>query len=271
MLFRFYFFPFLVLLFAPAIVASQPISFKGTIKTEKSIPLKNASLDIMVSILHNAISGPVVYNETQTISTDSIGNYILSIGSGKTISGMVDSIIWSDDSYFLKVISDTEKTRQPYFSYATQLRSPTDLSSENIEGVAVADSSKGWGTIKIVNTKGRMPRKITIDLTTNYVNLSYPADTYPIYRHYEWFDDDRNGLGNSFMLTYNEKTAHAFWENTMKLGEVKLYPKAFQELLINRLDNSRIEFVLTKPIEVMNHSQTYAIKGPWKLIYFIEW
>ena len=73
------------------------------------------------------------------------------------------------------------------------------------------------------------------------------------------------------MLTYNEKTAHGFWENTMKLGEVKLYSKAFQELLINKSDNKSIEIVLTKPIEILSHSQTYAIKGPWKLIYFIEW
>ncbi len=268
---RFCFFAFLLLLFVPIIAAAQPISFRGIIKTEKSNLIKNSSLDLVVAILQESISGQVVYCETQKIKTDSAGNYLLSIGSGKIISGMIDSIIWSDESYFLKILSDTEKTKQPYFLYTTQLRAPTDLSSENIEGVIVSDSTKGWGSINIVNTKGRSPRKITIDLSTNYVNLGYPADTYPIYRHFEWFDEDRNGLGNSLMLTYNEKTAHGFWENTMKLGEVKLYSKAFQELLINKSDNKSIEIVLTKPIEILSHSQTYAIKGPWKLIYFIEW
>ena len=268
---RFYFFIFSLLLFIPIISSSQPISYKGIIKTEKSIPIANSNLEIIVSVLHKSILGQVVYTESQKITTDSIGNYFLSIGTGKIISGMIDSIIWSDESYFLKILSDTLKARQPYFKYTVQLRAPSDFSSENIEGVAIADSSKDWGPIKIVNTKGRMPRKITIDLTTNYVNISYPADTYPIYRHYEWFDEDRNGLGNSLMLTYNEKTPHAFWENTNKLGEVKLYPKAFQELFIKRIDNKCIDLLLTKPIEVINHNQTYSIKGPWKLIYFIEW
>ncbi len=253
--------------------SAQQIAFQtnlGKISSDKASKMINQAYFLKTSIVQHSANGNLVFSEKNTIEVDATGNFIINIGSGKNIAGNIDSVNWSDDSFFLILESDTSKKNQDYFKYISNIRIPTDLDQNNLEGMVNDDESKGWGSIIIPNAKGRRPKKITADLSTQYVNIAYPADTYPIYRHYEWFDEDANGLGNSFMLTYSEKTRHEFFENTNKLGEVKLYAKAFQELQIKNLDHN-IELFLTQPEKITNLSETYAIKGPWKLIYFIEW
>lgn len=262
-----------ILLFTIVAASAQQISFQtnlGKISLSKASKSFNQSYFLKTSIAQHSANGNIVYAEKNTIQPDIKGDFILNIGSGKKIIGNIDSVNWSDGSFFIIIESDTSKKNQEYFNYISNLRIPTELNQNNLEGMVADEESKGWGNIFIPNNKGRKPKKITADLSTQYVNIAYPADTYPIYRHYEWFDIDGNGLGNSFMLTYSEKTRHEFFENTNKLGEVKLYAKAFQELQIKGLDQN-IELFLTQPEKITNLSETYAIKGPWKLIYFIEW
>jgi hypothetical protein len=188
------------------------------------------------------------------------------IGDGKNSEGNVDSIIWSDGSFSLQISSIENNT----FEEIIPLRIPTIIHPENTEGLISDSENKGFGKFVINKTQQKLPKKITIDLTTNYVNLDYPADTYPIYRHYEWFDIDGDGYGNCFMLTYSDKTTHEFWQNSKKIGDVKLYAIPFQEIIINDLQNN-IDFEITKPEKVKNLSLTYAIKSPFSLIYLIEW
>lgn len=249
----------------------QSILYKGNPFKSQLVLKPNFAYDIKTSICHNSTSENVVYAETQRTKTDVNGFLSYKIGEGKVLIGQIDSVIWSDGSYFLKFESDTSKTEKKYFSSVIQLRAPTEINQNNLEGFASDDSSKGWGSIMIQHNKNKRPKKITVDLSTSYINIAYKGGNYPIYRHYEWYDEDRNGLGNSFMLTYSEKTNHEFFENSKKIGEVKLYEKPFQELFIKSIDNNKIEIELTRPQQITNLSETYAIKGPWKIIYFIEW
>ena len=262
-----------IFFFSILVASAQQISFQtnlGKISSGKASKNINQVYFLKTSIIQHSANGNIVYAEKNTIQSDASGSFTLNIGSGTKINGNIDSVNWSDGSFFLIIESDTSKKNQEYFKYVSNLRIPTELNQNNLEGMVSDDQSKGWGSIVIPNSKGRRPKKITTDLSTQYVNIAYPADTYPIYRHYEWFDLDGNGVGNSFMLTYSEKTRHEFFENTNKLGDVKLYAKAFQELQIKGLDLN-IELFLTQPEKITNLSETYAIKGPWKLIYFIEW
>jgi hypothetical protein len=262
-----------IFLFFTFVASAQQISFQTNldkISSGKVSQIINQTYFLKTSVVQHSVMGNVVFSEKNSIQTDANGNFIINIGSGKKINGNIDSVNWSDDSFFLILESDTSKKNQTYFKYIANLRIPTELNQNNLEGMINDEESKGWGNVSIPNPKGRRPKKITVDLSTQYVNIAYPADTYPIYRHYEWFDLDGDGFGNSFMLTYSEKTRHEFFENTNKLGEVKLYAKPFQELQLKGLDRN-IEMLLTKPERITNLSETYAIKGPWKLIYFVEW
>jgi hypothetical protein len=247
-------------------VSAQHIGFHGKIDLAKNNGFDKISIPVNIKIIQQHTEKIELYSENQIIKVDSAGNYFMMIGNGKNGEGKVDSIIWSDGSFFLQ-ISSIENNK---FEETILLRIPTLINPENTEGIISDSENKGYGKFSINKTQNKTPKKFTIDLTTNYVNLDYPADTYPIYRHYEWFDVDGDGYGNCFMLTYSDKTTHEFWQNSKKIGDVKLYANPFQELIINDLSNN-IDFELTKPQKVKNLSIDYAIKSPFTLIYLIEW
>lgn len=257
----------------PQYTKAQQISFSSNIEKiiqKQSGSLSNQSFDLKISIYQNEEHNTPIFSEFNTIKTDNFSDFVLNIGAGKNITGNIDALNWSDGTFTLVIESDTLKKKQTFFKHVTVLRIPTVLDQENLEGMVNDAEQKGWGDISIPNPKREPPKKITVDLSTQYVNVAYPSDTYPIYRHYEWYDLDGNGFGNSLMLTFSEKTKHEFFENVNKLGEVKLYTKPFQELLIKSLGSS-IDLLLTQPEKITNLNQTYAIKGPWKIIYYIEW
>ena len=247
-------------------VSSQHIGFHGKIDLSTHIGFDKISIPVNIKIIQRNTANIELYSENQIMKVDSVGNYFMMIGNGKNSEGKVDSIIWSDGSFSLQIAS-IENNK---FEETIPLRIPTLINPENTEGIISDTEKKGFGKFSINNTQKKSPKKITIDLSTNYVNLDYPADTYPIYRHYEWFDTDGDGNGNSFMLTYSDKTTHEFWQNSKKIGDVKLYAIPFQEVIINDLKNN-IDFEITKPEKVKNLSITYALKSPFSLIYLIEW
>jgi len=257
---------FLMIVCMPQKAAAQHIGFHGKIDLEKHNGFDKILIPVTIKIIQKNTESTELYSENQTMKVDTAGSYFMLIGNGKNSEGKVDSIIWSDGSFFLQ-ISAEEKNK---FEETIPLRIPTIIHPENTEGIITDSENKGFGKFVINKTQKKLPKKITIDLTTNYVNLDYPAGTYPIYRHYEWFDVDGDGNGNCFMLTYSDKTTHEFWQNSKKIGDVKLYATPFQELIINDLSNN-IDFELTKPKKVKNLSIDYAIKSPFNLIYLIEW
>ena len=268
MLFKLKIFLLIFILLNGINLPAQFIVYRGLLKDQREFVLKNKICSSRMSICNDAQGNNCIYSETQQIKTDAEGSYTMEIGSGKILSGTYSSIIWSDGEYFLFIESDS--TCPTIFKHRVLMRMPTIIDSQNMEGTESADTLKNYGTITIQHSKKKRPRKITIDLSSSYVNIAYPGDGYPIYRHYEWVDPDLNGLGNSLELTYSEKTNHALWENSQKLGEVKLYAAPFQELFVSSGSN-QIVVNITKPKPIDNLNQTYAVKGPWKIIYFIEW
>jgi len=257
---------FLLTVFFSKNAAAQHIGFHGKIDLSTYIGFDKITIPVSIKIIQQHTEKIELYSENQIMKVDSVGNYFMMIGDGKNSEGNVDSIIWSDGSFFLQ-ISSIENNK---FEETIPLRIPTNINPENTEGILSDTENNGFGKFSINKSSNKEPKKITLDLSTNYVNLDYPADTYPIYRHYEWFDTDGDGYGNCFMLTYSDKTTHEFWQNSKKIGDVKLYAKPFQEIIINDLHNN-IDFEMTKPEKVKNLSITYAIKSPFSLIYLIEW
>ena len=262
----------LFLLFAGNLFSqsARMISYKGILYGPHGTVIKNAHQSIYVSILNNSLESKAVYKESHQVDTDTAGQYMIRIGNGGNTLGAFDSIIWSDGVYFLRIESAAPEKADAIATRNILLRIPATLSNDHEEGTVSAFANPGWGISKITNTRRRRPKLVTIDLTTSYVNLAYPADSYPIYRHYEWCDPDMDGIGNSFTISYSENTSNNFQENTTKLGEVKLYLIPFQDIDIYS-SAAEIEISLSEPAAVSNKGTTYAIKGPWKFIYYIEW
>lgn len=249
---------------------AQPMIYQGHYPFAQKGITKAQKIKLNISILKEAKVKEIVYQEQQQVIVDSFADFRVALGSGILMNGNFSGINWSDGAYFLQLQSDSFENRKQLYTYETQLRAITELLPKNKEGIATADTATDCGEIVIPNPHHKRPRKVTVDLTTSYVNLRYPADTYPVYRHFEWFDDNLDGIGNALVLSYSENTTHAFFENTKLMGEVKLYSSPFQQLKISSEANL-VRLTLTKPEPITNFSTTYAIKGPWKMIYYIEW
>ena len=247
----------------------QTISYDGKVNTSGKHP-QNASIAIMLDILRGTDSGVAIYTERHGIVPDSGGKFHIEIGAGKPFSGQFDSITWSDGKFYLQTKIDGLEGTNYSLPPVSLIRVPPELSNDYEQGTVNATQHPDYGEWRFVNNRKRRPGLITIDLSTSYANLAYPADTYPVYRHYEWSDPDRDGIGNSFMISYSDHTNNSFIEKSTLLGDVKLYATAFQEIRISSTSNE-ILVSITKPVPVKNLSETYAIKGPWKFIYYIEW
>ena len=251
-------------------LSAQAVFYSGTLNNYEGKPISRAKKDLFFTIAKDKNFNDIVFREKQKIETNEEGKYSVKIGRGAINKGNIDSIIWSDGSFFLKIESDTFNNPRPIFYHQCQLREPSEITPDGLDGSAESTDHKEWGDVKIQNKNHKYPKKITVDLTTSYVNVDYPGGKYPIYRHFEWYDADCDGYGNSLALTYSQNTTHAFFENSKKMGEVKLYSKAFQEMNVVA-SSENILLQLTKPEPINNLGETYAIKGPWKILYYIEW
>ncbi|MFT3910615.1 MAG: hypothetical protein QM737_14410 [Ferruginibacter sp.] len=246
----------------------QTIGYDGILNNDKLI--KSAIAGLRLSILKNSETGAIIYTERHKINTDTAGKYHIEIGNGLQQTGQFDSIIWSDGVYYLRTEFDSLPGNNHGFSRNILLRIPPELSNDYEQGTVLSSQFPDHGDWHFKNSRNKRPKLVTIDLTTSYANIAYPANTYPIYRHYEWCDPDRDGKGNTFGISYSDNTNNEFIENTTTIGNVRLYAKPFQELSITST-NSEISVSISKPVPLTNHSETYAIKGPWKFIYYIEW
>ena len=245
---------------------SQPVMFH---LSSKSTIDWSTSKDWYFAINQHAVNNIPLFKQQITPSFIAENRQSILLGIGGRQTGMIDSIIWSEGDFYLSVCKDSISHFNSLGCNNFRFRSAIDLSREHEEGSLDASSTKN-GLLNIPNNKGRKPKKVVIDLSANYVNLDYPADTYPIYRHYEWIDEYGDGLGNSFMLTYSDNTNHEAWIRTNKIGDVKLYEKPFQEIYLHSLD-SPIQIEMTTPQKVRQRNIDYALKGPCRIIYYLEW
>lgn len=247
----------------------KPFNYTSILNSGSSL-LKNANINIQISILKESANGEIIYSEEHKANTDSNGTYNIGIGTGFVLTGQFDSIIWSEGIFYLRTKVYQPNSKADTITRNILMRISPELSNDYEQGTVQSSAFPDYGSWQIKNSRNKRPKLVTVDLSTSYANLAYPANTYPIYRHYEWCDTDRDGKGNAFGISFSENTYNSFIENTTSMGDVKLYAKPFQEINISST-NTEIIISITKPVPIPNHSETYAIKGPWKFIYYVEW
>jgi hypothetical protein len=266
---QFYCFVFVLLLVE--ISNAQPVLIHGKGQDFSRI---NSSLPVEVSLFTQSENGVqnLIYQETNTVIFKDSGRYELMLGKGKQTGGntRIDSVIWNLDEYIVWIKENNNKEEQKKFKDRFVLRKESKSVKFKQEGIIEKKESDTYGMIEIPLDQKSLPQKITIDFTSSYINVNYPGGRYPIFRHYEWFRSDDTQKGNCFMLTYSEKNTHEYWQNTDKFGDVRIHEKAFQDLKYE-LTRDKLKINLSKPEQQRFLSETYAIKGPWKIIYLIEW
>ena len=99
----------MVLLSAALVVLAQvpqTFPYQAVARDAAGNVLANQNIGLRFSILTGSSSGPVVYQETQTATTNKLGLFSANIGQGNVVSGTFAGIGWGSASKFIKIEID---------------------------------------------------------------------------------------------------------------------------------------------------------------------
>lgn len=91
------------LLFAQA---PERMTYQAVIRDGSNALVANTAVGMRLSILQGSSSGPAVYVETQTPTSNANGLVSLEIGGGAVVSGSMSAIDWSAGPYFIQSETD---------------------------------------------------------------------------------------------------------------------------------------------------------------------
>jgi len=86
--------------------APQSFNYQGVARDASGNILANQNIGLRMSILQGGSLGATVFQETHTVTTNSLGLFSIQIGAGAVTSGSIESISWGIDSYYLNTEMD---------------------------------------------------------------------------------------------------------------------------------------------------------------------
>jgi len=279
-----------VLLTASAFAqAPQKMTYQAVVRNSSNALVQSSPVGMKVTILQGSVTGTAVYVETQTTQTNQNGLLDIVIGGGTIVSGYyVDSIFWGGGPYFLKTEIDPNGGTNYSITMTSELLSVPYSNYAHIAGTAdsksgVANPGVGsWGNFTILHNRNKRPKKITMKYVTT-LNVSPLNGVSDVICESEWYDDDRDGLGNLYYhVPFNNYSITTdvinIVSNTNMLGRLCLTPNSYppvlplfmQEVTISSTLND-ITILIGQPVTVTSGSNTYTLVGPWKVLYNIEW
>lgn len=121
--------------------APQKMSYQAIVRNAANTLVTNSSVGMRISILQGTATGSVVYQETQTATTNTNGLVTISIGNGTVVSGNFSTITWGNNLYFVKTETDPTGGTSYTITGTTQIMSvPYALDAKNAENFTGAAS-----------------------------------------------------------------------------------------------------------------------------------
>ncbi len=115
----------------------EKMSYQAVIRNSSNQLMTNTAVGMRISILHNNTSGPAVYVETQSPTTNANGLISIEIGSGNPLSGDFSAIDWGDGTYYLKTETDpTGGTNYSITGVSQLLSVPYALHAKTADSIA---------------------------------------------------------------------------------------------------------------------------------------
>lgn len=151
---------------APA-QAPEGISYQAIARDGNGNALSNQSVALEMTIHSGSATGPVVYQETHSTSTNQFGLFTLRIGAGTVQSGNFPMISWGDDSFFLEVRMDetggsnyqamgtSQLVSVPYALFAKTAETATNVDDADADPMNELQTiSKSGNTVTLSNGGG---------------------------------------------------------------------------------------------------------------------
>jgi hypothetical protein len=99
---------------------THAIPYQAVVRDGAGNPLINHPLTVRCTLHDNTASGTSIYQETHTITTNTLGLFTLHIGTGVASIGNIDSIHWALYKKYLQVEFDTTAQGVSYIDLGTQ-------------------------------------------------------------------------------------------------------------------------------------------------------
>jgi trimeric autotransporter adhesin len=97
---------FLSVVFSSTAQAPESFKYQAVARDLSGQTVNNSTISLRLSILNNATSGSIVFQETQSVTTNDFGLFSISIGEGSLVAGSFSGIDWANGAKFLKVETD---------------------------------------------------------------------------------------------------------------------------------------------------------------------
>ena len=175
---------FLFIGIAASAQAPEKMSYQAVIRDANGALLKSQNINIQFTVNQTSESGTIVYQESQTPTTNSNGLVSVYMGTGTVSSGDFSTIDWSKGPYFLQseidptggtnytISSTTELVSVPYAVYANKAEFADSLTGGVNETDPIFDASvaKGVTAIDTAYWNSKLDSSSIqnfVDLTTN--------------------------------------------------------------------------------------------------------
>jgi hypothetical protein len=175
---------FLALLFAGAAFSQTPqrINYQSVVRSTTGEVLQNQTIGLRISILQGSDTGPAVFAETHTPTTNNYGLINVQIGSGTNLGPQLNSINWGANVYYIAVqidpnggtsysiLSTSQLVSVPYALHAKTVEQNDDADADPANEFNTGASLSGQ-TLQITDNGGTL----SVDLSS----LECDADCDP--------------------------------------------------------------------------------------------
>ncbi|MEM7038179.1 MAG: hypothetical protein AAF570_14440, partial [Bacteroidota bacterium] len=119
----------------------QLVNYQGVARDVNGQALTNQAIGLRLSIHTTTPAGPIVYQETQSLTTNQLGLFNTQIGGGTVVSGNMAGINWGSDAHYFEVEMDASGGTNYQALGSSQLISvPYALYALNVENDNVNDA-----------------------------------------------------------------------------------------------------------------------------------
>lgn len=151
------------MLLATAVSAQSPnaVNYQAAIRNASGAPLASATVPVRFTVRDLTASGTVVFQETNSATTNAQGILNLTIGTGTAVTGTFTGINWSTGAKFLEVevdagsglvsIGNQKMMSVPYAQFAKGVQATSDGGS-GLQGAT--SSSLWWGFYEAGSYRG---------------------------------------------------------------------------------------------------------------------
>ncbi len=131
--------------------APQGFPYQAVARSNAGNLLASQSISIRISVLDLSSSGTVLYRETHSVTTNSLGLFTINVGQGTVTLGTFAGIAWGSGAKFIKVDMDANGGSSYTTMGTSQLLSVPYALYANVPGVAGPQGTAGVDGKTILN------------------------------------------------------------------------------------------------------------------------